>query len=96
MTESRQRSRRLWRRTPELAKRLRRALADRGMTQRELAIAAGISPQYVSDLLLGKRGHRLSASIAAQLEDALGVERGFLVLRESVKTDARSVGMSKR
>lgn len=61
------------------------------MTQGELALAAGISPQYASDLLLGKRGRRLSATVAAQLEDALGVPRGFLLPSLSNTTDAASV-----
>ncbi len=63
------------------------------MTQGELALAANISPQYASDLLLGKRGQRLSATVAAQLEDALGVPRGFLLPSLSKTTDGASVKM---
>lgn len=52
----------------EVLARLRRQVADKG-TQKAWAIAAGVTPQYVHDVLKGRRG------IGAPVLAALGVER---------------------
>lgn len=50
-------------------------LADRGITQAELASRAGVSPAYVSKVIAGKKG--ISAKFAMGLEYALGVPKSF-------------------
>ena len=45
-------------------------LDARGMTQRELALAMGRSPQVINEIVRGRRG--ISAETALQLEAALG------------------------
>lgn len=50
-------------------------LEDRGITQAELALRAGVSPAYVSNVIAGKKG--ISANFAMGLEYALGVPKSF-------------------
>lgn len=50
-------------------------LEDRGITQAELSLRAGVSPAYVSNVIAGKKG--ISANFAMGLEYALGVPKSF-------------------
>lgn len=47
----------------------------RGMSKGQLAAALGVSPQYVSDLTLCRRG--ISVDVALQLEHAWGISAQF-------------------
>lgn len=50
-------------------------LADRGISQSELAARTGVSPAYVSNVISGKKN--ISANFAQALEYALGVSKTF-------------------
>ena len=50
-------------------------LEDRGITQAELAVRAGVSAAYVSNVISGKKD--ISAGFAMGLEYALGVPKSF-------------------
>ncbi len=50
-------------------------LEERGMTQAELAARCGVSAAYISSVIAGKKD--ISASFAAKLEYALGVDKRF-------------------
>ena len=50
-------------------------LADRGMSQRELASRCGVTEIHVSNVISGKRN--ITASFAKKLEYAFGIEAGF-------------------
>lgn len=58
--------------TPTLTARLADLIRDSGRTQRDIAAAASISQQYLSDLLGGKRD-RISAEYLTPLARALGL-----------------------
>lgn len=47
------------------------ALEAKGMSQKQLAEAVGVSPQYISKLVSGKEGENLSLKTIAKLEEAL-------------------------
>lgn len=79
-----------------LSDRLKHELDERGMSQTQLARASGLSISYINDLVLGRRGNRLSARTAARLGAALSLPGGFFVHDESVITDAASVNASRR
>lgn len=51
----------------------------KGMTQEQLAAAAGMERSYVSDLERGTRNPTVAA--LGRLADALGIEPHFLLLR---------------
>lgn len=53
---------------------IRQARIDRGLTQREVAIAANLSHQYISNLELGHRGRVVSWTRFAQIMDAMDRE----------------------
>lgn len=91
MTERQRREQGRPRSRSGLAARLRDALKTAGMSQADLASASGVSKQYVSDLMRGTRGTRLSAAVAGQLEEALGAHPGTLVPRQSVEAELPSV-----
>ena len=50
-------------------------LADRGMTQQELAARTGVTPAFVSNVIHGKKG--ISGNFAYALECAFGIPKTF-------------------
>ncbi len=54
---------------------LAEVLEDREMTQRELAVRAGVSEKHISTVIHGKKS--ISAAFARKLEYALGIEASF-------------------
>ena len=68
--------------TSDFAARLRRIRRGRGMSQQELAEAAGVSQETVSDAERGERG--ANASTLMSLARALGVSTGELLGEEPV------------
>ena len=62
------------------ASRLLHAMSARGLSQAEVAAAAGVSPQYVNNVVRGRTG--LSVRFAEQLADGLGVSPTYLLFGE--------------
>lgn len=58
-----------------LAELITQRMKTLGMRQRDLAEKTALSQQYVSDLVNGKRGSRLSAATLDKLARALRVSR---------------------
>lgn len=56
---------------------IKELLADREMTQKELAFRANASEKFVSELLSGKRN--ISETFARKLENVFGIETSFWV-----------------
>ena len=54
---------------------LKEILTERGMSQQELAVRAGVSPKHISTILNGERN--ISVSFAKKLEYALNIEAEF-------------------
>ncbi len=50
-------------------------LAERGMTQQELAVRTGVTPAFISNVVNGKKG--ISGNFAYALECAFGVPKTF-------------------
>lgn len=67
------------------AKALRRALAARGMTQADIARAAGWAPSYVSQLASGHR--EAGPETLAKLAEALRLPRLLLALLGAEEVD---------
>ncbi len=68
----------------EHGKRLRECLIDAGMTQKELAEKANYTPQFISNVIKGKRNMSLqSAEIFAEI---LHVQAGYLLGTDVIKT----------
>lgn len=63
----------------DLCVTLRKAVGKR--KQQDVAKALSVTPQYVCDILEGRR--KLSAYIAVQLKDVLGVDGRKLYLRQA-------------
>ncbi|GBF05881.1 XRE family transcriptional regulator [Deinococcus aerius] len=61
-----------------LGDQIDRRRRELGLSQRELAQKSGLSPQYISYLISGKRGQRLSVTAATGLAKALRVSKKFL------------------
>lgn len=66
-----------WKRSDTLADRLRAVIAERGMTQSELARRSGLSASYITYLLSGQRGKRIGRHAASRLKRALRVPDAF-------------------
>ena len=64
---------------PLLAKRLRAARDDAGLTQQELSELVGISQRSVSDLETERRGKRVDPALVRRLAEVLGVTAGYLM-----------------
>lgn len=62
-----------------IAERLRDALRARGMTAYRLAERSGVSESYLSRLLSGQRGDRVSGDKIAAIGRALGVRTEWLL-----------------
>lgn len=72
-----------------LGQRIDHRRRELGLSQRSLAEKSGLSPQYISSLISGKRGQRLSADALHRLAKALRVSQKFL-LEGSTYVDALS------
>jgi transcriptional regulator with XRE-family HTH domain len=62
-----------------LAKRLRAARDDTGLTQTALAELAGVSQRNISDLETERRGTRVEPALLRRLAEILGVSVGYLL-----------------
>ena len=69
-----------------LGERIDNRMRELGLSQRGLAQKCGLSPQYISSLISGKRGQRLGADALHRLAKALRVSQKFL-LEESTYVD---------
>lgn len=76
-----------WETEESLAGRLRAVLTERQMSQSELARRAGLSASYVSMLINGQRGPRISHAATLSLRKALRVPASFF----AVSMDGNSV-----
>lgn len=63
---------------------------SRGMTQKEVAEAVGISQAYYNQIENGKRGGRMMIDIFAKLASALGLTLGEMMAAEQKWKEARS------
>lgn len=79
-----------WESLDSLGARLRVVLGERNMTQSDLARKAGLSTSYVSMLISGQRGPRISHAAAASLRKALRVPAGFFAVSENGNNVSRS------
>ncbi len=61
------------RRSRRIALHVLTALEAKGIPQKQLAEAAGVTPQYISRLVSGKEGENLSLKTIAKLEAALDI-----------------------
>lgn len=64
----------------ELAEKLRARLGELRYTQADLVAKTGLSSAYISELLNGKRGRRMSRSTSVKLRRALRVRDSFFDL----------------
>lgn len=55
-------------------------MGELNLTQAAVAFRAGLSTSYISDLMNGKRGVRISITTAVKLASALEVEPSFFWL----------------
>lgn len=60
-----------------VAQRLRACIDGRHMTQADTAQRLGISPQYLSDVLRGRR--KVSPRLALRIERVLGLDAGAIL-----------------
>ncbi len=79
-----------WESLNSLGARLRVVLGERNMTQSDLARKTGLSTSYVSMLISGQRGPRISHAAAASLRKALRVPVDFFLVSENGKNVSRS------
>ena len=61
-----------------LGERIDRRRRELGLSQSDLARRSGLSRQYISALILGGRGQRLTVFAATKLAKALRVNQKFL------------------
>lgn len=61
------------------------------MTQKDLAVASGLSKSYVSDLVRGVGGRRPGVDVAIRLGSVLQVDLGFFMPEKSTLADGESV-----
>ena len=66
---------------------LAEALAERGMTQKDLAEETGLSPKHINRIVRGHSG--FSASTAMRLEDVLGIKASFWMAAQAQYLVAR-------
>lgn len=65
---------RAWlRRSRRIALHVLNALEAKGMNQKQLAEAVGVTPQYISKVVSGKEGENLSLKTITKLEEALSI-----------------------
>lgn len=62
----------------------------KGMTQKEVAEAVGISQAYYNQIENGKRGGRMMIDIFAKLASALGLSLGEMMAAEQRWKEARN------
>lgn len=62
-------------------------MAELNLTQRAVAQRAGLSTSYISDLMNGKRGGRISIATVQKLSVALEVEPSFFWLASPICGD---------
>lgn len=67
------------------AGRLKLALQERGITQKELAVKLGTSPTTINDYVVGRREPNARTKLA--IAQALGVGIGYLLGKDSVDVD---------
>lgn len=62
--------------------RIRKAIAAQQTTQKEIAMRLGISEQYLSDIVNGKRG--VSAFVAVRMERVLKLDAHKLLIDQAL------------
>lgn len=77
-----------------LAQLIKERMDTLGLRQQDVASRAGLSRQYISDLVAGKRGTRLSARTQHQLARALRVSPSR-VLASVASVDSKSDNADK-
>lgn len=70
---------------PEHGKRLKECIDESGMTQKELAEKANCTPQFISNVIKGKRN--MSFQTAEIFANILKVKTGYLLGTDAIKTD---------
>lgn len=78
------------------ADKLKKLLAERGMTQTELARRTGLSTSYVSNLVNGERGRRIGHVAYRRICQALDVGPLYFLPVQSRKTDSQSAAVDSR
>ena len=68
-------------------------LRERGITQKELALRAGVSESFLSDVIKGKQ--KISKSLALGLQQVLGVPESFW-LNLQANYDAEVLALKKK
>lgn len=70
---------------PECGQRLKQCLNDIGMTQKELALVSQYTPQYISNIIVGKK--QLSVEAANIISKILHIRVEYLLCEDEYKTE---------
>lgn len=71
-----------------IAQQIRNEAEAANLTQTQLADKLGISPQYVSDIVRGRRG--VSAFVAVRLERVLGIKAAYVLCEQALEELAKA------